>query len=106
MEWIWGVLVSPSVHQTSYQLLCESLERVLVGVTGSGAAVGLVEVRSVAALYELLRDHPVDRRGRCRSCRRPGGIVGLRRRRCRVYRAAHFYLHHPDNAFFPTWPDR
>lgn len=98
--WIWGFVMSPSVHQTSYQLLCESLGQVLVGVVEAGAVVGSVEVRAVAALYELLRDHPVDRLGRCRSCRLPGEVVGLRRRRCRVHRTAHFYLHHPDDAFF------
>jgi hypothetical protein len=102
--------MSPSVHQTSHRLLCEVLggvlievvesAQVLVSIVESESAVGSVEVRAVAALYELLRDHPVDRRGRCRSCRRPGGVIGLRRRRCRVHRTAHFYLHHPDDAFF------
>jgi hypothetical protein len=39
--------------------------------------------------------HSVDRRGRCRSCRRPGAVLGLRRRRCRVHGEARFCLQQP-----------
>ena len=90
-------VVSPGARQTSHRLLCEMLRRVLADGVGAGTGgVGSIEVRAVAALYGLLMDHPVDRRGRCRSCRRQGEVLGLRRRRCRVHRAAHFYLYHPD----------
>jgi len=92
-----------SVHQTSYKLLCHALCGVLrdavQSARGGGVGVGSVACRAAATLYGLLLDHPVDRRGWCRSCRRPGEVLGLRRRRCRVQIKAHFYLHHPDDAF-------
>lgn len=92
--------MSPSVHQTSYRLSCEMLGGVLVEVAESGpSAVGLVQCRATAALYRLLMNHPVDRRGRCRSCRRPGTVLGWWHRRCRVRVEAAFWLHHPDDAF-------
>lgn len=95
--------MSTSAHQTSYQLLCQMLRGALRDTVrstrdGSGG-ISSVGCRAVAVLYGLLLDHPVDRRGRCRSCRRPGEVLGLRRRRCRVHRKTHFYLHHPDDAF-------
>lgn len=40
----------------------------------------------------MLLAHPIDWRGRCRSCRRSGAVLGLRRRPCRVYIDAGFYL--------------
>lgn len=89
-----------SVHQKSYELLCEVLGRLLVSVVhaGSGAAGGIsaLPCRASAALYSLLLDHPVDRRGRCLCCRRPGALFGRRRRRCRVHIAAQYWLRHPD----------
>lgn len=92
--------MSPSVHETSHRLLCEALGRVLVSVVESGAGVaGSVEFRAVAALYGLLMNHPVDRRGRCRSCRRAGAVLGWRRRRCQVRVEAAFWVHQPDEAF-------
>ncbi|MGH4023969.1 MAG: hypothetical protein ACRDRV_05220 [Pseudonocardiaceae bacterium] len=79
-------------------MLCEMLRGVLVnGVEAGVHGVGSIEMRAVAALYGLLMDHPVDRRGRCRSCRRQGEVLGLRRRRCRVHRTVHFYLYQPDS---------
>ncbi|MGH4014384.1 MAG: hypothetical protein ACRDSL_10765 [Pseudonocardiaceae bacterium] len=48
--------------------------------------------QAAAALYALLLAHPIDRRGRCRSCRRSGAVLGLRRRSCRVYLEAGFFL--------------
>ncbi|MDQ3762634.1 MAG: hypothetical protein M3460_13500 [Actinomycetota bacterium] len=78
-----------SVYQTSYALLCQKLRGVLVEKVqaGCGAVDGIDSVlrRASAALYMLLMDHPVDRRGRCRSCRRPGAVFGFRRRHCRVH---------------------
>jgi hypothetical protein len=50
-------------------------------------------------LYTLLLDHPLDQRGRCRSCRRSGAMIGLRRRPCRIYlRASYWLLRQPDEA--------
>lgn len=95
--------MSPSVQQISYDLLCQGLRTVLLEAVESesdaAGLIGLVEVRTCAALYGLLLDHPVDRRGRCRSCRRPGAVFGWRRRRCRVRIEASFWLHQPDRAF-------
>jgi hypothetical protein len=79
--------------------LLEALRRVLAAgaQSGSGAGEGIdsVQYRAGAALYSLLVDHPVDRRGRCRSCRRPGTVLGLRRRSCRVHAKAQMWLHLP-----------
>lgn len=89
----------PTVHQTSYTLMCELLSRVLHVVLDSarkGDSDALsVEQRACAGLFTLLLDHPVDRRGRCRSCRRPGTVFGWRRRRCGVHRTAGHWLHQP-----------
>jgi hypothetical protein len=93
-----------TVQQTSYDLVCQLLRGFLRDAVQSArdgrGEVGSVACRATATLYGLLLDHPVDRRGRCRSCRRPGEVLGWRRRRCRVHRQAHFHLHHPDDAFF------
>jgi hypothetical protein len=56
-----------------------------------------VPYRASAALYFLLMDHPVDQRGRCRSCRRPSATFGLRRRVCRVHMKAEFWLQQPTD---------
>jgi hypothetical protein len=52
---------------------------------------GRVVCGAVAALDSLLAAHPVDRRGRCRSCRRPGWL-GRRRWVCMVYVGARYWL--------------
>lgn len=85
------------MHQTSYDLLCEVLRTLLQEVVRSGARdqIGSIPFRASAALYALLMNHPIDRKGRCRSCRRPGALLGRRRRRCWVYLSAHFYLRQP-----------
>ena len=78
--------------------LPEALRSVLVAAAqpGSGGeGIDSVQYRAGAALYALLADHPVDRRGRCRSCRRPGVVLGLRRRPCRVRSKAQMWLHLP-----------
>jgi hypothetical protein len=84
-----------SVYQTSYDLLCRLLRKVLVdGVqAGCGAdnGIGSVQFRACAALYALLMAHPLDQEGRCRSCHRPGAVFG-RRRRCWVHREASYWL--------------
>ncbi len=94
---------SRSVQQTSHELLRAELRRVLLASIESGPCsgdgIGSFQWRACAVLYQLLSDHPLDRRGRCRSCRRRGEVLGLCRRRCRMHVAAHFYLHQPDDAF-------
>ncbi|MFN2496991.1 MAG: hypothetical protein ABR608_13960 [Pseudonocardiaceae bacterium] len=91
--------------QTSYQHLCEVLRGVLVDVVQAGrhagTEMGAVPSRATAALYLILRNHPVDRRGRCRSCRRPGAWVGRRWRRCRVHGEARLWLHQPAEFLRP-----
>lgn len=91
---------SPSVHQMNYRVVCEALRGALVAAVqaGPGAAggIGSVEFHAVAALYLLLLDHPIDRRGRCRSCRRLGAVFGLRWRHCRVHGKANLCLHQPE----------
>ncbi|HEX2300049.1 MAG TPA: hypothetical protein VHH34_16315, partial [Pseudonocardiaceae bacterium] len=88
------------MQQTRHKLLREALHTVLRDMVHAGpdAAHGIVSVpsRAVAALYQVLLNHPIDRRGRCRSCRRPGTLFGRRRRRCRVYFDVVFWLHQPD----------
>ena len=90
---------SRSVHQTSYELASEVLGGVLrSAVRGGGVdrcVAGSVPCRAVAALYVLLAGHPVNRRGRCRSCRRPGAVFGWRWRRCQVHNEARAWLHQP-----------
>ncbi len=92
----------PSVCQTSHNLMCQVLQKILVdGVQpgrGTAGGIGSVECRAVATLYMLLMDHSIDRRGRCRSCRRPGTVFGPRWRRCRVYGKANVWLHQPEEA--------
>lgn len=51
--------------------------------------------RAIATLYMIMMSHPVDRRGRCRSCRRPGTLIGRCWRRCRVHGEANVWLHQP-----------
>lgn len=86
--------MSPSVCQTSDRLMCEALRRVLREAVDSGVCPA--SYRACAALYSLLLNHPVDRRGRCRSCRRLGAVLGRRRRRCLVRITAGYWLHQPD----------
>lgn len=83
----------PSVHQTTYQLMCDALADLL---PEDADEMRSVPGRAVAALFVLLKGHPVDRQGRCWSCRRPGAIFGLRRRRCQVHVCVSFWLHQPD----------
>lgn len=86
------------MHPASQELMRETLRDGLLAAVDSegGCALGSAQWRASAALYVLLGDHRVDRRGRCRSCRRPGALVGRRRSRCRVYLAARCYLYQPD----------
>jgi hypothetical protein len=71
----------PSAHQNP---LCQMLRKVLVdGIKAGG--IGSVPLRVCTALHGLLLDHPIDQWGRCRSCRRPGSVFGLRWRPCQVH---------------------
>lgn len=92
--------MSLSAHQTSHHLLRDALRgelRAMVASEVDGDGTRFLQCRASAALYALLGAHPLDRHGRCRSCRRGGAVVGRRCRFCRVYLTAHFYLRQPDD---------
>ena len=91
--------MNSNVHQTSYELLREALHRALTAAVGSGCdgGIGSTPCRGIAALYALLGDHQVDRRGRCRCCRGLRALPGRRHRVCRVLIAARFYLYQPED---------
>ncbi len=91
--------MSSNAHQTSYELLREALHRALAAAVGSGCdgGMGSTPCRAIAALYALLGDHQVDRRGRCRCCRGLRALPGRRRRVCRILIAARFYLYQPED---------
>lgn len=97
------VTSSQTVHQANYRLVCDVLRGVLRQLTqaepGAVEKIGSIWYRASAVLYLLLLEHPIDRWGRCRSCRRCGPIVGLRRRPCRIYlKASYWLLRLPDAA--------
>jgi hypothetical protein len=75
-----------TTHRLAAEHLAEALHAWVLGKPVNGDSF----FRSTVALYSLLLAHPVDRHGRCRSCRQ-------RRRGCRVYAAVSFYLHQPDH---------
>lgn len=97
-----------SVQQTTHRLMSDALRDVLLAAVGSeptaASAIGSIQSRACAVLYLLLRDHQVDRRGYCRSCRRLGAVFGQRRRRCRIHAAATHWLRYPA-AFLVTQLD-
>ena len=90
----------PSGYQASRDPLCQVLRAVVADKerAGRGAAdgVGSVECRAMVALYSLLMDHVVDQWGRCRSCRRPGSVFGVRWRPCEVRSKASLCLDRLD----------
>jgi hypothetical protein len=91
-----------TVDQTSYRLLCDALRETVHAGPDAVDGPGSIRYRASAVLYLLLLDHPVDRRGRCRSCRRSGAVIGLRRRPCRVHaRANYWLLRQPDHTLLP-----
>ena len=85
-----------TVKQTNHRLVCDALRGVLrrLAQAGPGAVeeIDSMLYRVSAVVYTLLLVHPIDRRGRCRSCRRPGTIIGLRRRPCRIHLKASYWL--------------
>jgi hypothetical protein len=88
------------VDQTNHDLLRRMLREVLVAGVQAGpravGGIGSVSLRACAALCELLREHPIDQWGRCRSCRWPGSVFGGRWQPCRVYRKANLCLRELD----------
>lgn len=78
-----------------YDALRVFLQEAVDSGGGELISFGSVPCRAVAALYMILLNHPVDRRGRCRSCRRPGAALGRRWRRCRVHGEATLWLNQP-----------
>ncbi|MGH3889064.1 MAG: hypothetical protein ACRDSZ_21335 [Pseudonocardiaceae bacterium] len=81
-----------SLREVLRGVLCAAVESGPGGVGG----VGSLQCRVFAVLYVLLGSHPVDGRGRCWSCRRPGAVFGFRRRRCRVHGEARAWLLQPE----------
>jgi hypothetical protein len=89
--------MSPNAYQTEHDQLRAVLRRFLVAeVQSSRDALGCGQVGcgAGAALDSLLAVHPVDRRGRCRSCRRRR-LLG--RGVCLVYVKAHYWLRQPTD---------
>jgi hypothetical protein len=87
-------------YQREYRALCEALRTfVLSEVSSQGAGrVRSLDHRAMVTLYSLLVDHPIDPWGRCRSCRRPGSVFGVRWRPCQVYNKAVLCLERIDEA--------
>jgi hypothetical protein len=87
-----------SVHQLTYGWLREVLGSTVRVATESepDSEADSVGYRASAALDALLAAHPVDKRGRCGSCRQPGAIFAVRRCRCRVHLLASFWLRQPS----------
>jgi hypothetical protein len=88
------------VYQTSYTFLCELLRGILADGAQAGPdaekGLGSSQCRLSGALYDLLMAHPLDQRGRCRCCRRPGAVLGQRRQRCWVHLTVHCWLRQPE----------
>jgi hypothetical protein len=101
----------PNVHQTSYDLLCRMLRRVLLDGVQAGpdaiGGIGSVHFKASTTLYGLLLDHPVDGPGRCRSCRRTGALFGWRRRLVGfIPRRATGCTSPTSRSWCPIWPAR
>lgn len=86
-----------NVYQAGYDRLRDVLHSAVTHAahTGPDAADGIGSLgwRTGVALDSLLAAHPVDRRGRCRSCHSPG--LWRRRRVCLVFQQAHYWLRQP-----------
>ncbi len=90
---------SGATYYTSYNLLLAALRDVLLNMVGPAHdlhGIDRVEFGACAGLYALLTPHPVDGRGRCWSCRRPGSL-GRRPRVCLVLQKAHYWLRQPTH---------
>lgn len=90
-----------TVGQTSHRLVSEALGDELRQAVQAGPSTvdpaDSIRYRVSAVLYLLLRDHCIDRRGRCRSCRRPGALITIRRQPCRILIKARYWLLRPPN---------
>ena len=88
-----------TVGQTSHRLISEALGDELRQAVQAGPSVAdqadSIRYRVSAVLYLLLREHSIDRRGRCRSCRRPGAMMSIRRQPCRILIKARYWLLRP-----------
>jgi hypothetical protein len=88
-----------TVGQTSHRLISEALGDELRQAVQAGPSVAdqadSIRYRVSAVLYLLLREHSIDRRGRCRSCRRPGAMMTIRRQPCRILIKARYWLLRP-----------
>lgn len=92
-----SVMPHPTTYQISHSLLQAVLRDTLLDVMGSAhgpQGIGRVGFGACAGLHSLLAAHPVDRQGRCRSCRGPGWL-GHRRQVCMVFQKAHYWLRQP-----------
>ncbi|MGH3767702.1 MAG: hypothetical protein ACRDTX_21585 [Pseudonocardiaceae bacterium] len=92
-----------TVGQTSHRLVSEALGEELRQAVHTGPSAldraDSIRYRVSAVLYLLLRDHSIDRRGRCRSCRRPRAMITIRRQPCRILiKARYWLLGQPDEA--------
>ena len=93
-------VVVNSAEEITHHMLDALRDVLLAAVTSRPAAdsgTGSIQFRACAVLYLLLCDHPLDRRGRCRSCRRSGAVLGQRRHTCRIHTKASFWLRQPDD---------
>lgn len=91
-----GLNMQQATHRLMREALCSDLRDAVEAGSLDGGETSSIRCRACAVLYMLLCDHPVDRRGRCRSCRRTGAMLGRRRRTCRIYLEASFWLRQPD----------
>ena len=88
-----------SAYQINYKFLCQVLRDGVQSEPGAKDGIDSILHRAGATLYSLLVDHPVDRQGRCQSCRRPSAMLGLRRRHCQVRNKADMWLRLPAELF-------
>lgn len=91
-------VVRDSAAKTTHNMMSALRDVLLAAIMFKPAArgaTGSIRVRACTVLYLLLCDHSVDHRGRCRSCRRSGGVLRLRRRLCREHVTADYWLRQP-----------
>ncbi len=89
--------VPQAIHRAMSEALYGDLRDAVESGSLEGGGTGSIRCRACFVLYLLLCDHPVDRRGRCRSCRRPGAVLGQRHRTCRIHAKTSFWLRQPDD---------
>jgi len=70
-----------TIDQISHRLMRNALRGFLLQAMRArpGAVEGISSIgcQASAVLYTLLLDHPIDRRGRCPSCRGFGAVIGV-----------------------------